>query len=341
MRIGYNPHKDKEDSKSDSYSHQVIIPVYIPDHQGYFKDSFAILKLCLTSLFKTSHKKTFITIVNNGSCKEVTDYLNELFLNEQIHEVVTTTNIGKLNAVLKGIIGHNFSLVTIADSDVMFLNGWQKSTYTIFENFPKAGAVCPTPSSRSLRTYTANIYWDMFFSKKILFSNVINQKGLKMFAESVGNPEFYNKIQLQKFLTIVNKNQKAVIGAGHFATTYRGDIFESVKMKYSNYKLGGNSENQILDIPVIKKGFWRLSTTENYAYHMGNTLEDWMHAESDKIVTQEVIDSVILKGKPSNSKALYFIKNRLFAKFILNKKVMRYFIIWKGLSKVEAKEYLV
>jgi hypothetical protein len=332
MRIGYNPHKDKQTSKSD-YLHQIVIPVYIPNHKGYFKDSLTILKICLESLFVTSHNKTYITIVNNGSCKEVTNYLNELFLNEQIHEIVTTTNIGKLNAILKGIIGHNFSLITIADSDVMFLNDWQKATYSVFESFPKTGAVCPTPSSRSLRTHTANIYWDMFFSKHLLFSKIENHKALKMFGESVGNPDFYNKVQLQKYLTVTNKNQKAVIGAGHFAATYRGDIFENINIKYSNYKLGGDSENKILDIPVVKKGFWRLSTVNNYAYHMGNTLEDWMKDEVRKIINQEQIDSVILRGKPNNSKILYFIKNRLFAKFILNKKILKLFLLIMVLKK--------
>ena len=43
MRIGLNPHKDKLQEESD-YIHQVIIPVYIPNMDGYFKDVFEILK---------------------------------------------------------------------------------------------------------------------------------------------------------------------------------------------------------------------------------------------------------------------------------------------------------
>ena len=43
MRIGFNPNKDKKLIKSDDF-HQVIIPVYIPNNKGYFKDSFIILK---------------------------------------------------------------------------------------------------------------------------------------------------------------------------------------------------------------------------------------------------------------------------------------------------------
>ena len=42
----------------------------------------------------------------------------------------------------------------------------------------------------------------------------------------------------------------------------------------------------------------------------------------------------------SSSKLAYFVKSKLFAKFILNKKIMKYYLIWKGLSKEEAKNYL-
>lgn len=339
MRLGFNPNKDQE-TVSLTYSQQIIIPVYIPSQNDYFKDSFVILKLCLESLFRTVHKKTFITIVNNGSCQEVTNYVQELYLQKRIHEVLETTNIGKLNAILKGIVGHNFPLVTIADSDVLFLDGWQKASYSVFENFPKAGVVCPTPSSRSLRTFTANIYWDNFFSKKLAFSKVKNPLALKNFAVSVGNPDFYSKAHLENYFTVSSKNEKAVIGAGHFAGTYRGEIFNSLGVKYSNYKLGGSSENDILDIPVVKKGFWRLSTEDNYAYHMGNTLEDWMHDEVSKLEQNSTEVDFNIKSMQTSAKWVFIVKSKIFGKIILNKKIMKYFLIWKGLSKEQARNYL-
>ncbi len=66
MRIGLNPNKDTV-IKPSNYIHQVIIPVFIPNEEGYFKDSLKIFKLCIESLLSTIHNKTFITIVNNGS----------------------------------------------------------------------------------------------------------------------------------------------------------------------------------------------------------------------------------------------------------------------------------
>jgi len=340
MRVGFNPHKDKVQEVSD-YFHQIIVPVYIPNQEGYFKDSFEILKLCLNSLFATSHNKTFITIVNNGSCQLIVNYLNDLFEQNKIQEVIHTTNIGKLNAISKGISGNKFSLITISDSDVLFLTNWQKATYEVFEVFPKAGAVCPTPSSRSLRTYTANVYWDLFFSKKVKFTDVENPDALSKFAHSVGNVNFYNSIQLKKYLTITNKDKKAVVGAGHFVTTYRASIFDDLQSRYTNYKLGGDSELKFLDIPVVKKGFWRLSTSNNYAYHMGNVIEEWMFPEVDQLRKDDNEKTFLISKTKSGSYFAFFIKSKLFGKFILNKKLMKYFLIWKGLSKEEATNYLI
>jgi hypothetical protein len=338
MRVGFNPQKGKS-LESSKYFHQVVIPVYIPNQEGYYKDGLEILKLCLDSLIKTIHHKTFITIVNNGSCSLVEDYLNGLFKEGKIQEVIHTQNIGRVNADLKGISGNKFPMVTLADADVLFLNHWQEETYAVFDSFPKTGAVCPTPSSRSLRTYTSNIYWDCFFSKRLKISEVVSPKALKNFAISVGDINFYNSIQLKKNLIINSNNLNAVVGAGHFLITYRGSVLNKLENRFTDYVFGGNS-NDIFDIPVIKKGFWRLSTADNYAYHMGNVLEDWMFDIVSKLEQNKKGSDFELKPIQPSSKLAYFVKSKLFSKLILNKKVMRYFLIWKGLSKEESKNYL-
>ena len=338
MRLGFNPHKDEQQIKSD-YFHQVVIPVYIPNQEGYFKDSFEILKICLNSLLITAHSKTYITIVNNGSDEVVINYLDELYRSRKIQELVHVSNIGYVNAMLKGIAGQNFEFITTADADVLFLNGWQEASYNIFKNFSKTGAVCPTPSSRSLRTYTGNIYWDLLFTNKLKFSEVENPNAMHKFGLSVGNKDFYNEIHLKKYLTVSNNNQKAVIGAGHFVVTYRADIFNTLKKRFTDFVMGGGSDD-LFDIPVVKSGFWRLSTANNYAYHMGNCIEDWMIEEVSKLEKPDQILDFKLETTQCNAKWLYFFKTKLFGKFILNKKIMTFFLIWKGLRKEDAKNYL-
>lgn len=337
MRQGFNPNKDQK-LPTSSYLHQVIIPVYIPNNENYFKDSFSILKICLESLFQTSNPKTYFTVANNGSCIEVVNYLNELLRLNKIQEVIHVTAIGKLNSILKGISGHKFPLITITDADVLFLNDWQNETYRVFEAFPKAGAVCPTPSSKSFKTHTANIWFDLFFSKRLYFTPVKNPPALKMFAESIENGDFYNEYHLQKYLTVSKNNFRAVVGAGHFVTTYRGDIFDSLEMKHSSYKLGGTSESEILDIPVVRKGLWRLSTEDNFAYHMGNVEEPWMKDKLMQLKAGTDFQYFEIEGK-TKSRVGYWIKSRLFGKLALRKAFLMLFLEYKGLTKTAAKKY--
>jgi len=339
MRLGFNPNKNKEVLKFD-YFHQVVIPVYIPNQEGYFKDSLEILQLNLASLWKTVHDKTYITIVNNGSCQFVVDYLMTLHKENKINELIHVTNVGRINAMLKGIVGHNFDLITTSDADVLFLDGWQDAAYQVFQNFPKCGAVCTTPSSRSLRTFTANLYWNFFFSKRMKFIDVQNKEAMKKFAVSVGNEDFYNEAQLKKYLTISNKYGSAVVGAGHYVITYRASIFNSLEKRFTDFVLGGKSNN-LFDTAVIKKGFWRLSTLDNYTYHMGNTVEDWMYDEVSKLKENSPKNDFLLQPKKSASRLHYIVKNKIFGKFILNKKIMKYFLRRKGLSKEEASNYLI
>ena len=339
MRIGYNPNKDKEIQANDFF-HQVIVPVYIPNQEGYFKDSLKILEYCLESLFKTSHKHTFFTIVNNGSCTDVIAYLNILHKENKIHELIHANNIGKLNAVLKGITGHQFQLVTITDADVLFLNDWQKATYEVFDFFPKAGAVCPTPSSKSFNDKTFNILFEKLFSKELFFSDVVNPLALEAFAHSIGNMSFYKKVHLEKYLVVSSGAAKAVVGAGHFATTYRFEVFKKVKFTYSEFALGGDSENRLLDRPVIENGLWRLSTADNYAYHMGNVLEAWMLGIMNTLIENNEIMSFQFENSIKiENKYFFWIKNTLLSKLFYRKTIRRWFLRYKGLTKYQARNY--
>jgi glycosyltransferase involved in cell wall biosynthesis len=340
MRIGFNPNKDKINSAS-SFFHQVIIPVYIPNFEGYFKDSLQILQFCLESLFKTSHSNTFFSIVNNGSNEEVRNYLDGLLKKRKIHEVIHTHNIGKLNAILKGISGQQFEIITITDADVLFLNNWQSETYAVFNAFPKAGAICPTPSSKMAKHYTYNILFENFFSKKLQFTPVKNGAAMINFAKSIGNLEFYQECHLTCNLTISNKNTKAVLGAGHFVTTYRGEIFNKLKERCSNFGLGGNSEEKFLDMPVADQGYWRLSTEDNFAFHMGNVSESWMQEKLDNL--EDHSKSIVVQ--PPMAKKIYvsrfsiFIKSRIFMKILTRKRIWKLFLQFKGLNKEFSKKY--
>jgi len=331
MRIGYNPNKNQLIEKFEGV-HQVIIPVFIPNLTGYFRDSLKIFELSVQSLRLTSSKGTFITVVSNGCCDEVVKYINELYFQRIIQDVLHLKTPGKLNAILKGLVGQKFKFITITDADVLFENNWQDATYEIFKTFKKVGVVCPTPSSKSYNTNTGNILFEMLFSKKLQFSKVQNPLAMINFAESIGDKCFYNSNQLDQYLTLSKNGVKAVVGAGHFSGTYRGDIFKTIETLYTPYKLGGSSESKILDLWVVKCGFWRLSTSNNYARHMGNTYEQWMDEEFEKLtVNNNFMDDITLKDV--KFKTFRFVIFKIMNKLMTYRWFKNIFLKHKGLNK--------
>ena len=335
MRIGNNPHKDKVIHESDNL-HQVVVPVYIPNEDGYFKDSLKILQLCLQSLFVTVHGKTYITIVNNGSCKKVIEYLDKLYNEEKIQELIHTENIGKINAVLKGLAGNNIELVTITDADVLFLDDWQSETAKVFRALPKAGVVGIVPQFNMFKNKCGNVIFDNFFNKKLKFIPIKSPEGLIRFYHSIGWDRSYNKDYLEYSLGLEQKNSTVFVGSGHFVATYKKQMFQEMK-SYLNYKLGGDSEDYLDTLP-LKYDYWRVTTHDNFAYHMGNVYEDWM----SEIKHDGKIRNEIDFGFALQKRANYFIvllKNSLFFKFLGNEFISNIFYRWKRLPKTMIKNY--
>lgn len=335
MRVGHNPHKNKQQEDSE-YIHQVIIPVYIPNEEEYFKDSFRIFQLCLDSLFATTHDKTFISIVNNGSTSKVLTYLDELLNAQKIHEVIQTTNVGKLNAILKGLVGNNIELVTISDADVLFCPNWQKETTKIFNRIPKAGVVGLVPQFKMYESNCGNIIFDNFFSNKLKFIPVKNPSALIRFYESIGWDYNYNKDYLAYSLGYQMDDLTVYVGSGHFVATYKRDVFDKIT-SYIGYKMGGTSE-AYLDKAPLKKGYWRLTTYDNYAYHMGNVYEDWMQIESSNQNESEKLYADFNKNTDVDFFS-YFIKNRFLVKLISSNLLMKWFLKFKKLPNAMIEKY--
>lgn len=325
MRVGNNPHKSQR--KKPSETHQVVIPVYIPGDEGYFKDSVSLLRICIESLRKTAHHDTRITLSNNGSSAAVKDEIDAMLRAGLIDEVIHSQNIGKLNAILKGLAGSDSPLVTIADADVLFLPGWQEATTTVFNDFPKAGVVGLVPQIKMWEYCASNVLFDHLFTNKLKFICVSDSNAMKNFYSSIGwednvNPDYF------KYLVAINNNRTtAFVGSGHFVATYRRDLFERLP-RYLSYKLGGNSE-AFLDSLALEKDYYRLTTCHNYAFHMGNQLLPWMEEKVAAISkTEAPFPDLIVTNRRKIGKLLFTIKNRLFPYFY--KKFNRYFLKrWK------------
>lgn len=335
MRIGFNPYKDQPQESSE-YIHQIVIPVFIPNQEGYFADSLRILKLCLESLFATTHSKTYITIVNNGSDIVVVNYLDSLLHAQKIHELIHTTNIGKVNAILKGIVGNNIELVTITDSDVLFLSNWQQETDKIFKTIPRAGVVGIVPQYRTFMTRCENILWDKWRDKNLKFLPVKNPEALLHFYKSVGWEDCIPEYQKLGLGYEAPNGLKVYLGSGHFVATYKKDMFDEL-VTYIGFKMGGLSEDYLDQCP-LKKDYWRLTTYDNFAYHMGNVYEDWMNEIVHSNDNDYQFGSNFPTFKTINS-IKYFLKTKVLRKIFKSRKVRMLFFTYKKLPKEMIAKY--
>ncbi|WP_044399016.1 glycosyltransferase family 2 protein [Lacinutrix sp. Hel_I_90] len=323
-------------------SHRVIIPLYIPNEEDYYQDAFKIFKMCLVSVQKTAVSPLKISVISNGCIASVNNELLKLSQEGEIDELIIETEaIGKINSILKALRTAEERLITITDADVLFLNNWEREVLNVFEAIPNAGMVSPVPMYRTQTRYTSNIWLRYLFSKKLRFSPVKNPEALIKFAKSVGWPGLKPHLT-DVTVTLEGKNNiLSVVGNAHFVGTYKNEIFKSMPKQNSVYKLGGNSERLYTDQPVLKHGGYRLATYDNFAYHMGNTIEPWMisifeNLNIEKKSYKDFENFKILKKNSLN----YFLAEKCFKKLFYFEFFKRKIYQFKGLTKKQVELFI-
>ncbi|MHB1105153.1 MAG: glycosyltransferase family A protein [Lutibacter sp.] len=287
MRVGINPQKEERKITLATH-HRVVVVVYIPNEEGFYKDSFEVFKMCLDSLVSTISSKAAITVVNNGSHQKVIDFLNVYLAENKIDTFIShNSNIGKIDALIGAARGVREPYITLTDSDILFVSGWQEKVEEVFAKFPNVGSVSPIPVQRGLYFGTSSILKQILLRKLKFKLTAIpeNYIGYNKYLESINwNKESDDKI----FWPVVEKNGvKAIIGSGHQVLTInRNILFEKTPTNPSLTLVGGTSENNYVDFPIDKSGKLRLATYNNYAFHMGNKLENWMRKVQESNLTK-------------------------------------------------------
>ena len=279
MRIGENP--EKLNSKKLEYKlYRIIIPVFIPeDNEGYFKDAFSVFEKSIYSLLNTiDTEKTNITIINNNCKKEVTDYINLLLANKEIdRHIHCKENYGKVYTILQEARGCYENYIAIVDSDVFFFPGWQNEALTIFRNFKNAGVVGLTPDPNTAFYCNNSLFANEFLAVKK--GKVVDDRELELFEEGINKRDFFvtqNKNWKHAQFYLEKNRIKAVIGAGHFASVYRKEIFKALPFEKPIFVFPGG-ELSFLDLPIDKLGYYRVSLLKASVYHLGNTIPDWIN----------------------------------------------------------------
>lgn len=275
MRLGDNPAKATPLTYKQTI-HRIIVPVYIPNENGYFQHAIQSLILCLDSIYQTTHNQTAITVIANGCCESVLSVLENYLGEKKIDTlIIHLQNKGKVDTVVSEMRGALEPLITITDSDVLFKAGWQEAVEKIFDHFPHTGMVSPLPFPGAYNTFTAwSWFWGMTKGRTIRSANKDLESTLA-FRKSIGMGDIPDETDRHPFY-LEYKGQLACIGAGHFCATYNRNVVNAIPNRSSGRSIN-NAELEFLDAPVERGGFLRLSTVTGYVYHIGNVPEAWMN----------------------------------------------------------------
>ncbi len=326
MRLGSNPQK-QERKLTLTTNHRIVVVVYIPNEDGFYKDSYSVFKTCLDSLIATTSTTSLITVVNNGSFDKVKNLLHQYLDEGKIDTVIAhKTNIGKIDALIGAARGAREKLITLTDSDILFVKGWQQKTVEIFNTFPKVGSVSPIPGRYGYLYGTTSVLKSILLKKLQLQLMPIPENFVpyNRYLESINWEADSN--ENTEWAVVSYKDVKAIIGSGHQVLTIDRDVlFETVPTNPSLTLVGGSSEYDYVDEPIDKSGKLRLATYHNYAFHMGNKLENWMiDIQQDNVASAETgSSSNIVFAEPSTdlfhsgfNDKYYFMKKKLLKKII-------------------------
>jgi hypothetical protein len=342
MRRGTNPAKHDTIITDDRY-HRVIMPVFIPELDGYFTDALKILTRAVESLLATIHSKTAVTIINNGSCAEVSAFINTLVASGQIDCCIHyAVNFGKIDPLISAMRGCHEPIITVTDADVLFQSGWQSDVEEIFEHFPKAGFVSPVPIPSLYRFASSYTFWWGMWRGRLKFTQVLHRTDMQALAESLGRPgDLFNEAHYSSQLTLNYNGKHALVGAAHFVASVRKEVVDFLPRERSYRKMiHGGGESFYLDLANDRAGLLRLATTRYGARHMGNTWEPWMAAgttpQAQPNSTQSN-SSFKMRARPQH---LFFYLRQRLVSFLLTRAALRTWLFKRwGLASHLTTEY--
>lgn len=287
MRLGWNPSKFNPDVAAFK-RHRVIVPIYIPNLEGYYQDALEILRLCLESLRLTTKGKAGVTLISNNSIPEVERrlqaYADEGWVDQL---VINRKNWGRVDSMMAVARMSFEDCITFTDADVLFTHGWLEATENIFRTFPECGFASTTPNPTFTYYCTSATILGGLARRELSFEKIVPDEDLDRFAHSVGNEDFFVPRHRESQMIVRRNNVTACVGCGHFVCTIRKAVVAGIPKHPSLKKYQGKASLGWMDSPPDKMGFWRLSTTRAYTYHLGNVTEPWMYEKMAEMSSHE------------------------------------------------------
>jgi hypothetical protein len=273
MRIGQNPAKFI-DQVAQPAKITVAIVTYIPFLGGYYAESLDVLKACLSSIWENTDLPYDLMIFDNASCKMVRQFLIEAQHQEHIqYLVLSDKNIGKSgawNIIFSGAPGE---IIAYADSDIYFFPGWLPAHIKVLEQFPNTGMVTGMPLWSPDEFSTSTVEWAQKNPQaRLERGQLLTWEDYWRHSRSLGKDEAEARQHYGEHqdICLFYQGQKYYVGAGHFQFAARRKALQDALPIPSERPMG---QVRSLDKSLNAKGYLRLSTSEWWIQHIGNTLD--------------------------------------------------------------------
>lgn len=291
-RIGQNPMKWLGETKQPQRITITTI-VHLPTLEGYWQQGLKVLQTCLHSLWQHTGHPFDLMLLDNGSCQEVQDYLLQAKREGLIQYLILSDyNLRKLGALDFLLHVAPGEIISFTDSDVYFLPGWLDASLQILQCFPEAGQVTALPTADRMAYYCEHTQAGVTKDTTITVQkgNLIPEKYIRAHALSLGVAweDYQDRLVNREDVLIERNGVQAFVSAQDFQfTTTRQAVQAVLPLRLENPDHYYDPlYSPVFEAKLDGAGYWRLSTTEYLAHHMGNSVPNleeeiaWLPAET-------------------------------------------------------------
>jgi len=303
-RLGMNPSRGKNlDFTPPRVT--VAVLVYAPHQAGYFQHRLDVTRLTLESILANTEKPYELLVFDNGSCPEMTGFLQALYNTGKIDTLILSAeNIGKLNALWRIAQAAQGEVIAYTDDDVYHLPGWLPEHLKVLDTYPNVGAVTGFYiKQRVAMSSDQTLAWVKALEEKdpsaVQRGNLIPRKWEEEFMDNAGRTEerYQGEIEGIEDVVVSLQGVKAWVSAHHFEVL----VPKNVLIEVLNQMLPGGWSDQLMgrmvemDDRMDALGYLRLTTYPQTMRLLGNVIDDEVSALARQ-------DGIIAASATSNAK---------------------------------------
>jgi len=303
-RLGMNPSRGKNlDFTPPRVT--VAVLVYAPHQAGYFQHRLDVTRLTLESILANTEKPYELLVFDNGSCPEMTGFLQALYNTGKIDTLILSAeNIGKLNALWRIAQAAQGEVIAYTDDDVYHLPGWLPEHLKVLDTYPNVGAVTGFYiKQRVAMSSDQTLAWVKALEEKdpsaVQRGNLIPRKWEEEFMDNAGRTEerYQGEIEGIEDVVVSLQGVKAWVSAHHFEVL----VPKNVLIEVLNQMLPGGWSDQLMgrmvemDDRMDALGYLRLTTYPQTMRLLGNVIDD----EVSELARR---DGIIAASATSNAK---------------------------------------